>query len=236
MHLVVVDPRLLVGAFEHPAARAAKLVSLLIYGQACLQASAGQHLEEAADLEDRYLEAQTEAQMARVREFQERSREEAEARRVELQNAFEQIPPDDLLLVSSAPLKHELVKLARACQGRSNAHVRPDLVVRNVATMTAKYVFDLPPAPFYLADRRSSREYLIHTAVHGEARSLVTDDADLLLAGDLAHSDPRTRRAVRPYELNDFLEAVLHFAFDLDAVDAPAVLRIAARHRARQAS
>lgn len=229
MHLLVVDPRLLVRAFEHPHSQPAKLLGLLMYGQVCLDAW-GQPLDEAADLEDKYRYVAKQQHLAEARARAQRAQEAAERRQRLMEDVFEQHPPGDLLLVTSVPLKAEFVELARESQGRGNRHVRPDVVVRQLARWSAKFIFDLPPAPFYLgAGRVSDREYLIHTAIEGSAQSLVTEDEVLLLPGDLSHSDPKTRRTVRPYSLADFVSDELHHAFDFDAINAAAVFRAAVR-------
>ena len=75
------------------------------------------------------------------------------------------------------------------------------------------------------------REYLIHTAIVGEAESLITDDELLLLPGDATHSDPTTRGAVRPYSLEAFKQDRLcSNNFSFDDIDAPSVLRAANRY------
>lgn len=231
MHLLVVDPRLLVRAFEHPHGRPAKLLSLLAYGQVCLDA-AGQHLEEYEEIEATYRGIVDDDEIADVRARAQREHEIAVERKALMQDACEQYPPSDLLLVTSPPLRSELIELARVSQRQGHRHVVPHVANRQIALVTAK---SLPPpplgaAPFYLgAGRVSEREYLIHTGVIAEAESLVTEDPDLLLPGDARHSDPRTRRSVRPYTLDDFAADVLHHGFNLDEVDAARVLREAVR-------
>jgi len=229
VHLLVVDPLLLLRAFEHPRSTPAGLLSLLMYGQVCLDAR-GQPLEEASDLALQFGHVVKAEQLANVRAELECAQKMAMARKELMEKAFEQDPASDLLLVSSSPMRNELRELARASQGAGNNHVRPDVVVRLLARWSARVVFDLPPAPFYLgANRLSEREYLIHTAIVGEAQSLVTDDPALLLPGDASHSDPRTRRSVRPYSLEEFLGDVLHHTFDFDEIDLVAVYRSAVR-------
>ena len=98
----------------------------------------------------------------------ERDREEAVHRKAVMQEALEQHVPDDLLLVTSPPLRVEVVELAQQVQGRGHQQVQPDVVLRHINRWTAKSLPppELGPAPFYLgAQRKSDREYLIHTAV-----------------------------------------------------------------------
>ena len=231
MHLTVVDPRLLVRAFDHTHSLPAKLLALFAYGQVCLDAR-GHPLEEADALESRHREDADPNELAAARARLERDREEAVRRKALMEEALEQHVPDNLLLVASPPLRAELIELARQVQGRGRQQVQPDVVLRHINRWTAKSLPppELGPAPFYLgAQRKSDREYLIHTAVVAEAETLITEDEDLATVGDARHTDPRTRRSVRPYSLDEFVKDVLPYQVDVDRIDAPAVFRATVR-------
>jgi hypothetical protein len=233
MHLAVVDPRLLIRAFEHWHSRPAKLVALFAYGQVCLDA-AGHPLDESDKLETSYGTVAEDSHLASARAWAERQRDDAIRRKALMEEALEQHTPHWLLLVSSPPLRAELAHLAQEAQGRGQQHVRPDVVIRHTALWTAKSLSELEPAPFYLgADRKSDREYLIHTAVMAEATTLITEDDDLALPGNASHSDPKTRRSVRPYSLDEFVQDVLPYNLDFNAIDAAAVVRAAVRPLSR---
>jgi hypothetical protein len=228
MHLAVVDPCLLIKAFEHRHSRPAKLFSLFAYGQISLDAG-GLPLDEAAKLYSRYGVVADADELASARAWAERQRQDAVRRKEIMEEAFEQWVPDWLHLVSSPPLRVELIELAQQAQGRGLQRVQPDRVTRQLARWTAKSLPELGPAPFYGVERASQREYLIHTAVIAEAASLITDDPNLALPGDASYSDPKTKRSVRPYTLDEFVKDVLPYQLDFDAIDAPAVFRAAVR-------
>lgn len=226
MHFVVVDPRLLVQAFQHPDGRAARLLALLAFGSVCFDAN-GQPLDEA-DEADRFARRRSvdPSELAALHAYLQRVQDEAVARKELMEHALEQHVPDNLLLVTSPPLRSELLMRAQRIQGRGHQHVEPHLVSRQISRWTATALLRLDPAPFYLgAGRVSEREYLIHTAIVGEADTLITDDKRLWTVGDLRHIDPRTKRSVRPYSLADFVEDVIPSYVDFDAIEARAVLR-----------
>jgi len=224
MCLVVVDPRLLVRAFEHPqTCRVAKLLGLFMYGRICLNEH-GVACDEAEQLEVSYHGVARDGDLAAVRARAERDRADAIRRKALMDDAFVEHAPSDLLLVTSSPLLSELRKLA------DEAGLQPDLVNHQIASCTAKWIRTLDPPPFDLGPgRKSDHEYLIRTAVQARANNLITHDEDLTLVGDAAHIDPKTRNEVRPYSLDEFVQLVLPYYFTLDAVDAPAVLRAASR-------
>ena len=111
-----------------------------------------------------------------------------------MEEAFEQYVPDWLLLVTSPPLLEELMDLAQRAQTRGLQQVQPHRISRLLARCTAKSPrdFKLDEDVHYTgAERRAAREYLIHTAVVGQAESLITEDEELNLPGNLSFSDPR---------------------------------------------
>ena len=227
---MVVDPQLLVEAHEHDNGDAAKLLALLVYGRTCATAY-GLRIREVDEIEATHGEKGLDAtELAALRSWAERARDVAIARKARLEEVFEQYTPDDLQLVVSTPLLEELVELARASQGSVYWHVKPDVVRRHTLRWTMKRVPKLGPAPRYLGpDRLYRREYLIHTAVVGEADSLITGDSLLLLPGDAMHSDPTSRHEVRAYTLRDFIDDRLSANnFRFSDIDAPAILRAAA--------
>ncbi len=230
MHLAVIDSRLLVRALLYPKRSPAKLLALFAYGSVCQDAS-GQLSEEVDALERLASSVSVPlSQLASPREQAERMSEEAKLRKALMEEALEQHVAGDLLLVTSAPLRAELISLAQEVQGQGHQHVEPHAVNRQIARWTAKTTGALGPTPPYFgAGGKSDRGYLIHTAVIGEAESLITDDKALGLPGDLAHKDPKTRRSVRPYSLDEFVTEVLPYNLDFDAIDAPAVFRAGVR-------
>lgn len=231
MHLVVVDPRLLLRALVRRVSAPAQFFALLIYGQVSLLAS-GHGLDEVDALSGLELE-HAESQLARVRDIAEELRQRAIRCKEALEEEFGQMPPDDLLLVTSPPLRVELVDLARGAQ-ELNPDVRPDLVLSQTNLWAGVHLTSLGQSVQYLGEAHpSARQYLIQTAIEAEASSLVTDDEDLLLPGDAAHTDPATRREVTPYRLEDFLVEVLHPGFKMIAVDSTAIARIAADYMGR---
>lgn len=228
MCFVVVDPLLLVRAYEYPHSAPAQLLALFIYGRTCAAAN-GLRLDE--------LEAMCEgvdpSTRAALHARAERAREVAQRRKELLEDVFEQFPPDDLLLVTSRPLRAELTECARRAQGAGRPHVQPDRVNRQIMRWTGRELGELGPVPRYL-DRSYRREYLIHMAILARAESLVTEDELLRLRGDTAHSDPTTRRRVRPCSLEGLVRDRVPTSFNFDAIDAPAVFRAAARQLGRE--
>lgn len=223
MCLVVVDPRLLVRALEHEHSRAAKLLSLLIYGLASVRAQA---LSDEYDALERTYHGYVDAeQLAQVRRHIEYQAVTALRQKMVIEDALEQLVSIELLLVTSPPLRQELREIAHA-DGRTR--IDPQRVNREIARCTWLPLNALSPAPFYLGrDRVSRREYLIHTAVVAESQILITEDADLALPGNASHRDPRTRRAARPYTIEEFFRDELPFQLELEAIDAAAVFRAA---------
>lgn len=239
MHLVVVDPRLLMEAFENLESRSAKLLTLFLFGNVSIDAR-GHLLEEVDELREdlerwakivgiSYGEVDY-SQLERVQERAEQGTDLAGRRKRRMEEAFEQYVPDWLLLVTSPPLLEELMDLAQRAQTRGLQQVQPHRISRLLARCTAKSPrdFKLDEDVHYTgAERRAAREYLIHTAVVGQAESLITEDEELNLPGNLSFSDPKTRQSVRPYTLDEFVVEVLPHILDLDAIDAPAVFRAA---------
>jgi hypothetical protein len=229
---VVVDPQLLVSAYEFPHSPSAKLHTLFIYGRTCA-AARGLRVAEAEGIAA--MEGSEELDPAALEAFRaraDRARRVAVRRRALLEEeAFERLPPDDLLLVMSSLARAELVELARHAQGNGRWHVHPDKINRLVARWTAKELPTPGQTPRYLdPDRPYRREYLIHTAIMGEADSLITEDE--LLRRDGTHSHPTTRQTVRLYSLVDFVESRLTTSFsvdDFDEIDAPKVFEVATR-------
>lgn len=224
MCLVVVDPRLLVRAFEQPrSCRVAKLLCLFMYGRVCLNVH-GVTLEEAEELARTYEGAADQAELLSVRVGAERDQEEAKARKTQLDEAFLEHTPSDMLLVTSSRLLAELRELA------AEAGLDLDVVNRQIALCTARTLGWLGPTPFYLgAGRVSEHEYLIQVAAEAMAGHVITEDTDLALAGDLAHVDPRTKEPIRPFTVDDFVSLKLPAHFTLDAIDVPAVFRAGSR-------
>jgi hypothetical protein len=224
--LVVVDPRLLVHALEHEHSRAAKLLSLLIYGLACVRARALSDEYEA--LEQSYCGSVDAQQLAQARRLVERRRAAAFRQKALIEDALEQFVSAELLLVTSPPLRQELRDIAQVAQANGSMRIHPHRVNREIARCTWLPLYELDPAPSYLGPERASpREYLIHTAVVAESQILITEDDDLALPGDACHRDPKTRRYTRPYTLDEFFRDELPFQLQFDAIDAPAVFRAA---------
>jgi hypothetical protein len=224
--LVVVDPRLLVRALEHAHSRAAKLLSLLIYGLACVRARA---LSDEYDAIERTYRGYTDAEkLAQIRKFVEYQAVTALRQKMLIEDALEQLVSIELLLVTSPPLRQELRDIAQIAQANGSPRMDPQRVNREIARCTWLPLSALSPAPFYLGRSRvSRREYLIHTAVVAESPVLITEDADLALPGNASHRNPRTRRATRPYTIDEFFQDELPFQLEFDAIDAPAVFRAA---------
>jgi len=224
--LVVVDPRLLVQALEHEHSRAAKLLSLLIYGLACVRTRALSDEYEA--LERTYGRSVDAQQLAQVRKRVEHQHAAALRQKARVEDALEQFVSTELLLVTSPPLRRELRDIAQAVRADGCPRIHPHRVNHEIARCTWLPLYELDPAPFYLGrDRVSPREYLIHTAVFAESQILITEDDDLALPGDAYYRDPRTRRSARPYTLDEFFRDELPFQLQFDAIDAPAVFRAA---------
>ena len=226
MCLVVVDPRLLVQALEHEHSRAAKLLSLLIYGLASARTRA---LSDEYDaLEQNYRGSVDAQQLARARRLVERRRAAALRQKALIEEALEQFVSVELLLVTSPPVRQELRDIALEAQANGSPRIRPHRVSREIARCTWLPLYKLDPPPPYLGrDRVSGREYLIHTAVVAESRILITEDEDLTLPGDACHRDPKTSRYARPYTIDEFFRDELPFQLQFDAIDAPAVFRAA---------
>ena len=224
MRLVVVDPRLLVQALEHEYSRAAKLLSLLIYGLACVRTRA---LRDEYDALERAYRGSVDAQqLAHARAWFERQLAFALRQKALIEDALEQFVSVELLLVTSPPLRRELRDIAQVARANGSPRIHPHRVNREIARCTWLALYKLDPAPSYLGhDRPSPREYLIHTAVVSESPILITEDEELALAGDACHRDPRTGRSARPYTLEEFFRDELPFQLQLDAIDAPAVFR-----------
>ena len=226
MCLVVVDPRLLVRALEHEYSRAAKLLSLLIYGLASVRARAlGDEYDALEQTCRGYVDA---GKLAQVRKHIEYQAVTALRQKMLIEDALEQLVSVELLLVTSPPLREELREIALTAQANGSPRIEPQRVNREIARCTWLPLKALSPAPFYLRrDRVSRREYLIHTAVVAESQILITEDADLALPGNTSHRDPRTRRAARPYTIDEFFRDELPFQLEFEAIDAPAVFRAA---------
>jgi hypothetical protein len=230
MRLGVVDPRLLIRAFEYPRSDPARLLALFAYGRVCINAAGYPHDE--ADEMAREVDEQGgvlgDEELRSMRAWAARQVDDARRRTELMDEAFEQYPPGDLLLALSSPLLDELTRLAQEAQGRGNVHVQPDRVRRLLVRHAWTALSDLGPAPFYLgAERHSEYEYLIHTGVVADAGYLITDDPVLQLPGDASHRDPRSGRTVRPYSFDDFVRLELPYGFNLRLVDAHAVLHAA---------
>jgi len=167
-------------------------------------------------------------QLAQIRKHIEYQAVTALRQKMLIEDALEQLVSVELLLVTSPPLREELREIAQIAKADGSPRVEPQRVNREIARCTWLPLSSLSPAPFYLGrERVSRREYLIHTAVVAESRILITEDADLALPGNAAHRDPRTRRAARPYTIDEFLRDELPFQLEFDAIDAPAVFRAA---------
>jgi hypothetical protein len=224
--LLVVDPRLLVRGLEHQHSREAKLLSLLIYGLARVRAR--ELHDEYAELHQNLRGSIPSQSLVKLRARVERQSALAHRHKRRIERALEQYVSIELLLVTSPPLREELRSIANIAQADGSPHVTPQRVNREIARCTWRALTELGPPPGYLTGGRASRrEYLIHTAVVGQAEILVTDDEDLALPGNATHSDPKGCRSVRPHTLHDFCQEHLPWELDFDAIDAPAVFRAA---------
>jgi hypothetical protein len=224
--LLVVDPRLLVRALEHRHSQEAKLLSLLIYGLACVRAR--ELHEEYDELQQGPRHSLPPQMLVTLRARIERQCADARRCKRHIEHALEQYVSTELLLVTSPPLRQELRDIAQAVQANGSHHVGPQRVNREIARCTWRGLTEMTPPPSYLGGGRASRgDYLIHTAVVAQAGMLITDDEELALPGNARHCDPQTGRSVRPYTLHDFCEEQLPSQLNFDAIDAPAVFRAA---------
>jgi len=221
MCLAVLDPRLLIEAYAQPGTSpAAQLLCLFLYGRVSLNAR-GITLDEYGELARSPAASHDPTHLARLRDRAEQDHEHADHCKKRMDAALGGVDaPTDLLLVTSRPLRAELIGLAK------RSGLDPDAVLLHLALCTARSLPSVDPAPFYIgADRVSTREYLIRTAVEAEAACLITHDPDLTLPGDGVHVDPRTRDTVRPYSLEDFVMLKLPHHFPFEDVHPPAVFR-----------
>jgi hypothetical protein len=227
VRIAVVDPRLLVKAFAYPRSTSAKLLALFAYGRVCMLAH-GYALEELDEMVQAVREQGGDINIDVVRDAAQRNIEESRRRKARMENAFGGgVVPDEYVMVVSQELLDEVEELAQKCQLQGLEHVHPDVVRRHVIRHSVKAVTDVGIVPSYLARGQVSRhDYLIKVAVDGGAGELITDDLVLQLPGDAYFTDPSTRGEVRPYSLEDFVASLPHF-FDMDDVDARAVLRAA---------
>jgi hypothetical protein len=226
VRLSVVDPRVLIRAFQHPQCNTARLLALFAYGRVSLNARGCLHWEVEKMVTEAE-EAGTQIDISGLRARADREVEQACRRKALMEEAFELHVPDDLLLVTSPPVISDLLELAQASQGQGHANVQPDRVVRHTARHTFVALEELGPAPDYLGKGRISRhDYLIHTAMEARADSLITDDEGLLLPGDACHRNSKTRHSVRPYSEEDFI-ADLPSNLDLGKIDPYPILRAA---------
>lgn len=221
MCLVAVDPCLLLRALEHQYSDAARLLSLLICGLT------SQRLRTLRDEYDEivkdYGNSVSTRNLARVYAKTEQQYAVALDQQKRVEAALGQHLTREFLLVTSPPLRAELMDLAQEAQvGRRD--IRPHRINREILRCTHLALLDLDPAPFYIGSNRvSDREYLIHTAIRGECAALITEDDALTLPGDGEHRDPRTGRTVRPYTLDDFLQHEVPSQVDFGAIEPPAV-------------
>jgi hypothetical protein len=139
-------------------------------------------------------------------------------------------------LVVSTRLRKELIELAREIQGdpdNPSPEVQPNKINQQVARWTVNEIRELDPIPRYIRPDGYRREYLIHTAILGQAEVLITDDDRLFTDGETMHSDATcdatSGRVVQPYWLHDFVGDRLPKRLAFDEIDAPAVLRAALR-------
>lgn len=227
MPLIVIDPRLSAAGFAHFRSSEARLLALVAYGRATAIA-AGMPYEE--------LEAQSECLgglnglPTRAHDSAHHEVHEAKAKREAMSEAFQCHAPDHFLMVTAKPLLTEFEQALRAYQLRSPAAYGHLNLVRDRRLLASLGLGldEVRPAEFFLAGGRGSeREYLIQMAVDAKASHLVTEDNDLLLPGDLCHSDQRTRHSVRPTTLEEFVDTELPYNFSFHEVDAFAVLAAA---------
>ncbi len=223
--LAVVDPRILILAFVYPRCPAAKLLTLFAFGRVCSNA-AGFPSEELGGMRD-YVHQHGGSVYRRAPALSERSIEDERRRKALMEDAFELVVPNDFCMVTSQPLLTELVDLAQHWQGRGYAHVLPDMVLTHINRHTFATVEEFGRAPDYLGQgRMSQHDYLIHTAMLGDADTLITNDGLLLLPGDAHHESPTTGHKVHPYSLADFIRSLPH-NLDLNVIDPLRVFRAA---------
>jgi predicted nucleic acid-binding protein len=204
----------------------AKLLALLAYGRVSLNAQGCLHWE-VNKMVDEAKKSGVQIDISALRAWAEKEVERAGRLKVSMEEAFELHVPDDLLLVTSPPIINELLELAQENQDRQHPDVQPDRVVRHIARHTFVALEELGPAPAYLSKGRVSKhDYLIHTAMEARADILITNDEDLLLAGDLSYQSSKTGHSVRPYSQEDFV-ADMPSNLDLSKIDPYAALRAA---------
>jgi hypothetical protein len=215
-----------VRALEHQHSQEAKLLSLLIYGLACVR---------ARELHDEYNELHQSLRgsipsqsLVKLHARVERQSAVAHRYKRRIERALEQYVSTELLLITSPPLREELRDIAKAVRANGSRHVRPQRVNREIARCTWRALTEMGPPPCYMGGGLASRrEYLIDTAVAGQAEIVITDDEELALPGNATHCDRNSRRSVRPCSLHDFCQEQLPWELDFDAIDASAVFRAA---------
>jgi hypothetical protein len=205
------------------ASQEAKLLSLLIYSLASVRVR--ELHDEYDELHQNLGDFIPEDMLAKLRARIERQCVLARSYKRQIEHAVEQYVSTELLLITSPPLRQELRDIARAVQASGHPHLSPQRVNREIARCTWRGLTKLEPPPPYLGG--GMRKYLIHTAVVAQAEILITEDKELALPGNASHCDPKTRRSVRPYALDDFCQEHLPSHLDLDAIDASAVFRAA---------
>lgn len=199
MRFVVVDPRLLVRGLDDADGREAKLLALLMYGWVCANAR-GLGLDEA-DEAAQLGEITDPTRLAAVRSEAKRIQFDAHLRKALIEDRLGAHAPDDLALVSSQPLRAELVSSAQ------QTRLDPNVAIRFIAHCTVKLV-SLP--------QTRNRAYLLAMARSAEA-VLITDDDDV--------RDAAAQADISAESLDGFMDALSSPAFRADAIDAPAIQR-----------
>ena len=214
-------------ALEYQHSREAKLLSLLIYGLACVRTR--ELYDEYDELHQTHGDFISEQRLMELRARIERQCVFARSYKRQIERALEQYVSTELLLVTSPPLRQELRDIARAVQAEGHPYICPQRVNREIARCTWRGLTEMEPPPLYRGG--GPREYLIHTAVVARTEILITEDKELALPGNASYCDPKTSRSVRPYTLDDFCEEHLPSHLDVDAIDAAAVFRAAGPSR-----
>jgi predicted nucleic acid-binding protein len=220
MRPITLDPSVAIAGLLFPEGWRRKLVVVAAYGVlSYYEKFAG---PDECQLVQREVDAGALAGGVDLRDLVERA---GEVKAV-LADALPPMTPDDLCLVSSRPLLDELERkmaeprLLRRVPALS-ASEAPALVRRQMTAVTAIMVPDFEPAaiPEYTEGRDRKDDYVIHTALSGDAYAVVSDDRKHIA---LTADEPTVYRSesgasVRAFQLQPFVEEevnTLHFSLD----------------------
>jgi hypothetical protein len=228
MRLVVADPSFLLPALFCPLGHRRRLLTVFAYGALAFRARfLGEELEL---LEAEIRLGGAEAGGRPIDDLM----ADAAARKARLEEFLPAMTPDDLALVGSRHLFDELESKARGdyWRGREPAF-EGDLGLftrHQIVAITPIVVPDFDPfeLPRYTTDRKD--DYVIHTALAGDAFAVVSDDRRHIAQSADAPSvyeQRDSKRAVSAFQFMPFVEEHVNTSnFDLGDVDG-LVLRVA---------